>query len=306
MKTALKILAAVDRSPQAVRVVKHAIDLAKTSGADLHFLFVKVPYGEPYDKPVDVHRRLFINEQIDEQDAEELNITHAVREADEAAQAIVEYADENECELILMGTHGRRGIRKLMLGSVAQEVIRTANSPVLTIGANDQTEAGQNPFSQILVPFDFSDHSEAALSYAVTIGEALNANLEILHVVEDNFYPAFYGPFLHSIYESKPNIEELAAEKMRRSVENTGFDMRRVTLSVIPGHPGSEIARYADEHAIDLIIMATHGLSGMQHLFLGSVTERTVQLAKCPVLTLRTSKDATDAERMEKEELEEV
>jgi len=287
MKTPSKILAAVDRSPLAVRVIKNAIDLAKATGSELDFLFVKVPYGEPYDKPVDVHRHLFIGEQVEDQHANNLIITQSAIEADEVAPGIVDYANQNDCDFIVMGSHGRRGFRKLMLGSVALEVMRSAQCPVFTVGGKDETDPGHNPMSQILVPFDFSEYSLTALDYAARLAEKLNANLDVLHVVEDTFYPAFYGPFMHSIYESTPNIEKLVEEKMHRCVEDTGFDMRRVTLSVRPGHPGSEIAHYSEDNAMDIIIMATHGLSGMQHLFMGSVTERTAQLAKCPVLTLR-------------------
>lgn len=294
MKTPSKILAAVDRSPLALRVVKNAIDLANATDSELHFLFVKVPYAGPYDKLVDVHRHLFIREQLEEQHAESVIVTQSSVDADEVAPGIVEFARANDCDFIVMGSHGRRGFRKLMLGSVALEVMRSASCPVFTIGGKDETEAGHNPMAQILIPFDFSDYSLTALEYAARLAEKLHANLDVLHVVEDTFYPAFYGPFMHSIYESTPNIEKLVEEQMRRHVEDTGFDMRRVVLSVRPGHPGSEIAHYADEKAIDIIIMATHGLSGLQHLFMGSVTERTAHLAKCPVLTLRPDKASTE------------
>jgi len=287
MKSALKVLAAVDRSPGAVRVVKHAIDVAMSAEAELHFLFVKVPYGEPYDKPVDVHRRLFIDEQLDLQDARGLDVEHSVVEADEVAPAICAYAEEHGCELIVVGTHGRRGLRRFVLGSVAADLLRTAPFPVFTVPAHDETEAGRNPFSHILVPFDFSDHAEYALEYAVHLAKRLNAEIELLHVVEDNFYPAFYGTFLHSIYESQPKIEELAREKMVRAATDAGLSPDRAKLTVIPGHAGSDIARHAQENSVDLIIMATHGLSGMAHLFMGSVAERTVQLARCPVVTTR-------------------
>lgn len=292
METPSTILAAVDRSPLAIRVVKNAIDLAKSMNAALHFLFVELPYGEPIDKTMEAHRRLFINEQVDAIGAQKIQVTHAIRKGDQVAVELVRYATDNNCDLIVMGSRGRRGFRKLMLGSVALEVMRSAPCPVFTVGGKDETDPGHNPLSQILVPFDFSDHSMGALAYAARFAEQLNSNLDVLHIIEDTFYPAFYGPFTHSVYETTPNIEDLVKEKMRRCIELVDFDLHRTTLSVLPGHPGSEIANYADDNAIDLIIMATHGLSGMQHLFMGSVAERTAQLAKCPVLTLRLGSEA--------------
>lgn len=288
MKTLLKIVAAVDRSPHALRVIRHAIDLAKLSNSELHFVFVKIPFGETFDKLTEDHRRHLVAEQLTALDAENVVVHHEVISAEVVAPSIVHYAGHIGANLIVMGSHGRRGFRKFIMGSVAMEVVRSAECPVYTVGGKDETDAGRNPMSQILVPYDFSGDSEQALEYAVSMATILNANIDVLHIVEDAFYPAFYGPFMHSVYESSPDIEQIARETLKRRIEETNFDLRRVDITVMPGHPGADISRYAEENAMDLIIMATHGLSGVRHLFMGSVAERTAQTAPCPVLTIRT------------------
>ncbi len=281
------IVAAVDRSPLSMRVVRHAIDLAKAMRSQLHFVFVKVPYGESFDKQTEDLRKRYVAEQIEALNASDLEVVHTTLESDVIAPTIINYAEDQGADLIVMGSHGRRGFRKFIMGSVALEVGRSSNCPVYTIGGKNETEAGYNPLSQILVPFDFSEDATRALEYATIMAESLNANIEVLHVVEDNFYPSFYSPFMHAVYESTKEIQQLAYDTLLKRVEQTGFDMDRVEITVIPGHPASEIARFAEDSTTDLIIMATHGLTGLRHLFMGSVAERTAQMATCPVLTLR-------------------
>jgi len=167
------------------------------------------------------------------------------------------------------------------------EVMRTATVPVFTIGDNDDTDTAQNPFSQILIPYDFSQHSELALDYGILMANRLNARIDVVHVVEYTMYPAFCGPFVQSVYDASPGLEEIAREKLRRIVENSGFNMSRASIQIMHGHPARALTEYAKKNSMDLIVMTTHGLTGMQHLFMGSVAERTVQLVHCPVLTLR-------------------
>jgi len=282
-----RILAAIDRSTLSTRVIRGAIDLAVAMGAELEFLSVDTRNGEEIDKQIQAHLQQFIKEQMDVLHADSLICSLTVRIATDVAEEVVSYCGESGHSMIIIGTHGRRGFRKLMLGSVALEVIRTASAPVLTIGDNDDTDAAQNPFGQLLIPFDFSDQSKEALEYGIRIAERLNARIDVVHVIEDTLYPAFYGPFVQSVYDANPGLEDLAEEKLTRLVEESGIEMGRVAIKILRGHPAHEITTYAKDRAMDMIVMATHGLSGMQHLFVGSVAERTVQRAHCPVLTLR-------------------
>src|SRR5690606_34769986 len=100
-----------------------------------------------------------------------------------AAPAILQYARDQEMDLVVMGTHGRRGLRRLFLGSVAEEVVRLSVCPVLTVHAGPiRSEA---LFGDILVPIDFSPHSKAALRAAASLAPELGASLDLLHVVEE-------------------------------------------------------------------------------------------------------------------------
>ncbi len=287
MKTSNRILAAIDRSLLSIRVIRSAIDFAVATDSDLEFLSIDIGRDGSVDMQVEVHLKHFVGEQTAALGADSLPWSLSVRASREVAEEIVSYADETGNDMIVIGTHGKRGFKKLMLGSVALEVMRTATVPVFTIGDNDDTDTAQNPFSQILIPYDFSQHSELALDYGILMANRLNARIDVVHVVEDTMYPAFCGPFVQSVYDASPGLEEIAREKLRRIVENSGFNMSRASIQIMHGHPARALTEYAKKNSMDLIVMTTHGLTGMQHLFMGSVAERTVQLVHCPVLTLR-------------------
>jgi len=286
MQSTCKILAAADRSPHATHVIQYAIDIAKTIGAEIDFLYVDVPREESYDKQVEIHRRRFIGEQLAARDATGLTVQFAAEKDITPAPGILRYADENQCTMIVMGTHGRRGFRALVLGSVAQEVIRFAPCPVFTVSGRDAEQSHNDMMHRILVPIDFSRHAIGALKYARSFADQIGASMEIIHIVEDTFHPAFYGPFHQSIYDVNPEIEGLSRRNIVRLLERTGGYDQRTNIEVFKGHPSRDIATWAKKHGSDLIVMATHGLTGMQHLFIGSVAERTVQLAPCPVVTI--------------------
>ena len=143
--------------------------------------------------------------------------------------------------------------------------------------------------SRILVPVDFSPHSELALRYATALASRLGASLEILHVVEDPIAPRAWGSEIPipDLSELQTNLIAEAERQLEQyRVITKGSDVRTVT-TVRMGQLAHTITTYAKAGTIDLIVMGTHGRSGLAHLLIGSVVERVVRQAACPVLTLR-------------------
>ena len=143
-------------------------------------------------------------------------------------------------------------------------------------------------FNRILVPTDFSPPSDAALEYARAIAKRFGATLHVLHILDDPYRTAFasevYVPELEGLRD------ELLADAVARLKDRLqASDVRelRATTAAVIGMPSSSIVDYAGLHDIDLIIMGTHGRGGMSHLLMGSVAERVVRTAPCPVLTVR-------------------
>ena len=142
---------------------------------------------------------------------------------------------------------------------------------------------------RILFPFDFSDLSLHGLRYARSLAESYGAELHVLHVLDEAYqYWMAMGP--NSVPVGPPPEEMLAAS----TKEMEAFVQEHLTGASFPlktevciGRPFMEIIRYARDHQIDLIVLGTHGRSGLKHVLLGSVAERVVRKAPCPVLTIR-------------------
>jgi nucleotide-binding universal stress UspA family protein len=140
----------------------------------------------------------------------------------------------------------------------------------------------------ILVPIDFSKHSEVALNYAVALAEKFGAELFLLHVVQDL---ALFIPDAVAVAPPiAPPVEQFIAaarEALERVTEVNALKSLTVHRDVREGTPFYEIIRFAKEKDVDLVVMGTHGHSGLTHVLLGSVTEKVVRKAPCPVLTVR-------------------
>jgi nucleotide-binding universal stress UspA family protein len=144
----------------------------------------------------------------------------------------------------------------------------------------------------ILVPTDFSECSLEAMKYAMGLAELLTSRVVFLHVVE----PFAYGPELTASYPVfDPDVTKKFAERMHDWVEQVKVEGIPVEWHIELGSSFAEIRSAAVRFSADLIVMGTHGRTGVGHLLLGSVAERVVQHAPCPVLTIKASKAATPA-----------
>lgn len=143
------------------------------------------------------------------------------------------------------------------------------------------------PIRHILVPIDFSAYSKNALRYAIPMAEQYGATLHLVYVIEPTIYPADLG-FGQVVI---PGVEEELRSKSKAQLDNliaTEIGSRvRAEAAVRTGKPHQEILREAEEKNIDLIIVATHGHTGVEQILFGSTAMRIVRLAKCPVLTVR-------------------
>jgi nucleotide-binding universal stress UspA family protein len=141
---------------------------------------------------------------------------------------------------------------------------------------------------RILVPIDFSEHSKNALKYAIPFANRFRASIDLIYVVEPTIYPADFS-FSQIGF---PNVEEELRNRGSDELDNL---IKNEIAGVVParkvvrtGKPFFEINQYADEESIDLIIIATHGHTGMEHILFGSTAEKVVRKAPCPVLVVRT------------------
>ena len=284
------ILFAQDFSSGSDQALPYALDLADRTGAALHLVYADVLHGEPFDAGKESPaQREQIRELLEKNAADmpEQRVVRKVLRDVAVPRALLRYAEEQAVDLIVMGTHGRRGIERVVAGSVAEEVVRHAACPVLTV-RRQKTAPPDRRVTSILVPIDFSSHSQEALRYARELATAYEASLTLLHVVEETLHPAFYGPALQSIYDVVPDIEDQARAQLERVYGETAGTDVEAQFVARPGRAARAITSYAEEEGHDLIVMATHGRTGVEHFLIGSVAEKVVRRAPCPVFTVKS------------------
>ena len=199
-------------------------------------------------------------------------------------------AAEVIADLIVIATHGHTGIQRAWLGSTAERVVRHAPCPVLTVPANNpfQTTSNAPPLGlkKILVPIDFSQLSQDALPYALQVAADFNAEITLVHVVQlfpiDRLLGAemTHQALIPSIKQAEADLQKMAAE-LRAS---TGIP---TSVSVLTGTPHSALCEAARSLEADLVILTTHGYTGLNRFWLGSTAERVIRQAPCPVLAVR-------------------
>ena len=199
-------------------------------------------------------------------------------------RAILAYAAEQDIDVIVMGTHGRRAVDRLLLGSVAAKVVRLAECPVFTVGF-EAAEWEKETARRILAPVDFSEHAQLAVAYARDLATTYDAHLDLLHVVEETALTTVYG--MEPVAARIPDVEAQARAALERLVREVGGPDTPYTIHVEAGHPAYDIVDFAERCGTSLIVIATHGLTGIKRLLLGSVAERVVHRAPCPVFTVK-------------------
>lgn len=200
---------------------------------------------------------------------------------------IIEAARRSHAGVIVLPSHGRTGIDRLVFGSVCERVIRHSPVPVLTIKHPEQDYIRAAEMSvrieRILFPTDFSDFSLKALPYAVSLAREFDAELMLTHVAE---MPLIIPELVPDVTETM-DVEQV--EFATKHLEAMAADISdvRTSVAVRRGYAPSEIAELAAEHQAGLIVVPTHGRSGIRHVFWGSVAEKVTRLARCPVLIVR-------------------
>lgn len=296
------LLFAHDFSPSSERALAYAVDLVERTDAALHLAYVE----ETPESVLDEGRRsplpsYKLQERFEERCQESLaahdlspdddRLVYHVERNETVAPALRRMAEHEEADLIVMGTHGRRGVRRAIYGSVAEEILRTAPCPVFTARVREEGPSGTTtaPIERIAVPIDFSDLSRSALQYAARLASVYDVPLRLLHAVEE--------PTLPPIYETQSpkmqgrEMKEQAERELRSWGESVADDVQAVSYVVHRGDPEETVVQAAAE--IDtLTVMGTRGLSGVRRTMLGSVTEAVMREADGPVLAARSFPDA--------------
>ena len=192
--------------------------------------------------------------------------------------------------MIVLGTHGRKGVKRLFAGSVAESVIRSASCPVMTLRQSQPSaethnlHRGSKNKPKILVPTDFSLHSYVALDFASTIAAAIGGAITILHV--DDSTDDSTEKVREGISEWSEHRKLLWDQLNKIEPRVNGIEFAHKLLN---SPASTHITEFANEHHYDYIVLGTHGRSGVGRALMGSVTEHVVRNVDCPVITVKPS-----------------
>ncbi len=296
-----KILHPTDFSEGAAEAFEHALHLARHFEAELHLLHVVPTLGEdPIRNAFDaaVADDAFARKMWDEADGElralvaahqhrHVKLRRVLAQGVSAGPVILEYAEAERVEAIVMGTQGRRGLGHLLLGSTAEEVVHKAACHVLTVRRQAGPGDEPRPIQRLLVPVDFSEVSRPLLRLARELAADYNAHLDVLHVIQPlPFAVAMMEPI--SVYELVPDLTEKTRAQLQQYLEEAGGPDVSSSFHVAEGQPARTIVQTAQDLEDDVIVIAPHGWSRIERFLLGSVAERVVRTASCPVFVAKT------------------
>ena len=199
-----------------------------------------------------------------------------------ASDSILTFAQARGVELIVMGTHGRRGLDRMVLGSTTDRVLRSAACPVLVVSHASHTAMctgpdGRHRLDKILYCTDFSHNSKRALAYAMSLAAEYGAELTLLHVAKK---PSDLAEAEALIAAHTEQLDKLVPENKRQHL--------KLKTAVRLGTPYEEIIRHASEAPPSLIAMTARGGDALDRAIFGSTTYRVIQLGPCPVLAIHT------------------
>ncbi len=287
-----RILCPLDFSEFSTRAYDYAQSLARHYEAKLflqHVLAPMLPAYPSYVYPdmandlyqdLRVHAEQQLQEFVKARTRNGFALETSVCEG-QVTDSILALAQSRVVDLIVMGTHGRHGFDHLLLGSVTEKILRKARCPVLAVRkpAHDfvMPVNGEDPvhLRKILFATDFSKHAERALDYALSLAQEYEAELTLLHVLED-IPPSW----------DLSTVSADVVQRLEKPIPAEARDWCTIKSRLRIGKPYQEIVRYALETEVDLTILGVRGRNALDVALFGSTTHRVIQQTPCPVLAV--------------------
>lgn len=294
-----RMLIPLDGSELAEVVLDYAKELA--AGLELKVILLHV-YSSPEQEFITMHRGYVERvAEIMRHQLQEIQQRNGIQTTGRAvdvrtdlamghtADKIVGYADENNVDLILMATHGRSGIRRWAIGSVADKVIRATKKPVMLVRAKTSSTLS----NKVLVPLDGSKQSEAVVSYVDELATRLRSEVILLQVLEPSYRVHTSGGRIKRISYTSERIDQLK-EGIMRYLERIATPLRdkdiNVKFEVRIGEVPQTIINFANEYQAGLVAMLKRGRYGMSSLDLGSVADKVLRRGTTPILLVSPKK----------------
>jgi len=292
-----RILCATDLSTASSPAWEFAQRLAAATKADLLLVHVVPPIPLPleeggfdpgtYERLVEEGRTQALSacdQLAGSAKTRGLKVTVHVDEG-AAGPRILDTAERESADLVVLGTHGRTGLNRLLAGSVAEPVVQLSGRPVITVRPLPTAASlPDRPVGRILYATDFSPASRRAWPWAQALAERTGAEVDVVHVLLEVVPDRHLDPTF--LAQAAERIRRDAQESVESFLESCGLPRDRVRVHFAHGVEADAIAHWAASAGADLIVMGTHGRTGLVRLALGSVARRVLHTAPCPVLTV--------------------
>jgi nucleotide-binding universal stress UspA family protein len=295
MATLRRVACATDFSPASDPAWDFAQRLALATGADLVLVHAIPPILFPLEDGIDPATY----QQMIEEGRREARAAgaEAARRAGERGLHVAVHIDEGpvvgrilgraeaeNADVLVLGTHGRAGLARFLMGSVAERLVEEATRPVVTVRPVRGQAPASRPITRIAFATDFSEAAARAWPWARAVAEATGATLDLLHVLLEAVPDRHADPaFLAGVAAA---IREDARTSADRFLAGCGFPRERVEVHFLHGVEADQIVRWAEARHVDLVVLGTHGRTGLLRLAFGSVARRVLHAAPCPVLTV--------------------
>ena len=294
-----KILVPLDGSDLAELALPYAEELAGSLSCEITLIHVSESADEKYEN---MHQ-LYIEKIVEatKQGAERCRKNKRAKKIKVSsvhlmghiAEQIVDYADKESIDLIVMTTHGRSGIRRWLLGNVAAKVVRATDRPIALIRAKDTLpeECAERKINKVLVPLDGSKASEVVVPHVSELASNLKAEVVLFQVVSPSYF-VYAIPGEAVLQPHSPEDLQNMIENSKLYLDRVGTEFRdkgiETTSEVGIGGPAEEIIRVADEMQVDMVAMSTHGHSSISLWAFGSNADKVLHSGNTPVLLVRT------------------
>jgi nucleotide-binding universal stress UspA family protein len=292
-----RIICATDFSDFSNRTVNYGIALAREFEAKLYVCHIidlssVAIYGEFQLDPVGLQNRIMkdAREQLEELIGQQHKEWEPLITVGHTADEISRIVEEKSIDLVITATRGRSGLKRLILGSVTERLMRTLRCPLLVVHSPEKEIIGTDDheinINRILVGCDFSVDSSLAFEYGLSLAQEFESELHLAHVIESAAYQELQKTDTTIETEIQQEIHGRLIQKLQDMVPEEARNWCKPKTSLIEGRPYEELVKYAEKHDIGMIVLGARGLGLVKSLLLGSTTDRVIRRAPCAVLSV--------------------
>lgn len=250
----------------------------------------KLPRLSGYENAVVEQADIQLRNLADEAVFKDVAVRTEMSKDPPAAPAILDIMRDTEAVLHVMSNHGRRGAKRVLLGSITEEVVRRSPIPVLTVG--DEAKLWE-PGQRLIAPVDFGPSSQFVVEAAARLSRLLDLTVHLVHVVEPPQSPMLAEALPELVDDYQNDQEAGAIKELERLAEEAGLG-EKFQITIAHGEPKDRILDLAESLDAALIVVGSHGRRGLGRVVLGSVAERVVRSSRWPTLVIKSDKCLND------------